>query len=120
MKNIILITMVVLSTIPMYFCQSKRKAQKNNDLAKVNEKESTKAKISFASYGSGIDVDTYGKLKEYLNKNNIMYSEKPMGREGEVDVSIDLSTKSADERKKIVQYLKSLHNPEKLVRVEVD
>lgn len=119
MKNTIILIVAAIMIMPMAFCQSKRKAKKNNDLAKVKESVGSTAIINFASYGSGIDADAYGKLKEYLTKNDIKYSEKPMGREGEVEVSIDYSSKSEDERKKITQYLKSLHNPEKLVNVEI-
>lgn len=119
MKNTLILILLVILMLPMAFCQTKRKAKKNNDLAKVKETIGTTAIINFASYGSGIDADTFGKLKEYLAKNYIKFSEKPMGREGEVEVSIDYSTKSEDERNKITQYLKSLHNPEKLVKVEI-
>jgi hypothetical protein len=119
MKNTLILILLAILIMPMAYCQTKRKAKKSNDLAKVKELIGSTAVINFASYGSGIDADTYGKLKEYLAKNQIKFSEKPKGREGEVEVSIDYSSKSEDERKKITQYLKSLHNPEKLVNVEI-
>lgn len=119
MKNISFFILLAIMIMPMAYCQSKRKAKKNNDLAQAKENTGSFAIINFASYGSGIDVDAYGKLKEYLSRNDIKYSEKPMGREGEVEVSIDYASKSVEERKKITQFLKSLHNPEKLVKVEI-
>jgi hypothetical protein len=118
-KNILIVLIFFSFGFSMAYCQTKRKTRKENNLTQVKNNPVGMAKISFASYASGIDHDTYEKLRQYLLKNNLKYSEKPMGREGEVDVQVDYSERSAEEKKKISDFLKSLHNPEKLVRVEI-
>lgn len=106
--------------LPAIYCQTNGKSVKKKSKRTVQTSTMKGiATVSFASYGSGIDVERYGKLKEFLDKESLKYTEKPMGREGEVDVSIDFTNRSDNEKKRISDFLKSLHHPESLVKVEV-
>jgi hypothetical protein len=120
MSRVFFYCMFGMLMLPMLYCQTNGKTGKKKSKRTVQTSTvKGNATVSFASYGSGIDAERYGKLKEFLDKEGLKFTEKPMGREGEVDISIDFTNRSDNEKKRISDFLKSLHHPESLVRVEV-
>ncbi len=76
-------------------------------------------KVSFISYGSGIDGKALQKLDEVLKKYESLPADKTAwGREGEIDYCFKLEGVKRRKKKKFIKEIKSLMSTYEMVRIE--
>jgi len=64
--------------------------------------------ISFASIGSGIDGTCYVKIEHYLQKKQLKYTAKSIGREGETRLCILQMPQSKKHKHQIIKDLRKI------------
>lgn len=118
---------VIFSILILNACQSnKSKATKINQTATTQSQPNNLSDIviSFYSKGAGIDYEIANELDALLGgkpNNQIAYSKKGWGREGETDFCIQINKSvSKKEKQQIIDQIKQIANKSKLVHIKED
>lgn len=115
--NKIQLTLFALVLLMGISCKHRKKIQESpkNTSVEVQENATQKTSyrliVSFISRGAGIDTKLYSTVTDFLEKHpkKPVYEKKHWGREGEVDLLLQLNEfKSSSEKDQFIKELKSL------------
>lgn len=108
-------------------CQTKKsKASETTAITKeqVQPKNANNLVVSFYSKGAGIDYEIANEFDNFLTtqlSNQINFTKKGWGREGETDFCIQINhSLSQKEKQFVVDEIKQMANKSKLVHIKED
>lgn len=100
-------------------CKAKSAGQ-NSGTTATETSVTCSAKVSFGSYGSGIDGVKYEAIKKLIESKKLKFEEKRMGREGEREICLPLTELKATEKAAFIEQLKKTAEGGQLVSVSAN
>ncbi|HQQ93302.1 MAG TPA: hypothetical protein PLQ93_02010 [Bacteroidia bacterium] len=75
--------------------------------------------VNFGSYAAGIDGPAFDKVMALIKKQNLAYTSKNIGREGETRICLPLTELKGSKKSKFIKQLKKIAREGQLVSVSI-